>query len=161
MKREQKYLLSLEGIDPRAHKFYNYCYHGRSEACPSGSSYFWDNDHPDLVPTEVYNLPRYQPICAYCGATAKSIQAGIPRGNYDVTGHACDCSGALDEVEHAGKVEALQDRHDEEREELERLAPKLPGEVLDKVLAQAWETSLAGAKDSPGERRKLLALLAR
>lgn len=161
MKREQQYLLTLEEIDPRAHKFYQWAYHGRSEACPSGSSYFWDNDHPELVATEVYKTPRYNPICVYCGETAKSIQAHIPRGCYDVTGHTCHCAGAMDEVEHAAQVEALQERHRLELAALKKQAPKAPGEILDRVLSQSWQVALERAKDSPGERRKLLALLAK
>ena len=93
---------TLEGIDERAHKFFNICYAGSSSR-----PYIFNNSHEDLAPTSY--LKCKVNICAHCGERSRHIQSMIP-DSYDTTGYTCVCKGAMDEIDATAEVKALEDQ---------------------------------------------------
>lgn len=94
---------SLDGIDQRAHKFFNRNFTGGQDR-----SYYFDTDHEKLIQT-TYIQNGSNDICGHCGDKCYPIQANIP-SSYDTTGYTCICKGAMDEVDAISLVAEVRNQ---------------------------------------------------
>ncbi|CAD5377332.1 conserved hypothetical protein [Pseudomonas sp. OF001] len=135
--------------DERSYKFFSRSLVGTKHG-EGGTGYCvsWNTSAEGLEPTAVY--PNC--TCIYCGNRANPIQAGLrrPRStyigeddrDYNVTGYACCCKGAMDEGEHKLKVAELKERHAQELEALEKQRPTPDPEVF-KAFAEDMARQMA------------------
>lgn len=65
-------------------------------------------------PTHTIEIGYYA-YCAYCGNRAYNLQHPI---TLDVIGHYCTCEGAQNELKYEEELKALQEKHEQEQEEL-------------------------------------------
>lgn len=119
-----------EYADERADDFFSRGFVGSSHG-DNGTAYstHWSPMHPDLFATKVYK-GRHSSVCAYCGNPPMPIQVRRSSSDWPVIGYTCCCTGAMDEREYVVKVAALDERHNDERHELEATAPKVSEQVL-------------------------------
>lgn len=108
--------------DPRSHKHFIRGYVGDKHGDPGERGYktAW-NALSEAKPTQTMGTHRETRFCVYCGHRAFPIQykVGSP-----ISGYACVCKDAMDELEWREQYRAMMDRQAKERKDLEKLAPK-------------------------------------
>lgn len=88
----------------------------------NGYLYSFNNTNEKLRSTR-YVVIGNRPYCPYCGDRMYSIQ---DKESYEVIGHCCICEGARAELEYRDKLQELEERHQQEKVELQKeYIPKL------------------------------------
>jgi len=118
--------------DKRAEKFFNEAYIGTSEnarkngANEQGYCINWNSSHEDLIPTSSFRIDSDY-YCVYCANKMYPIQDGLRRRgfgeypshqDYEVTGHACVCKHAMNEIEMNRKLNELKEQCQENCNEI-------------------------------------------
>lgn len=124
--------------DKRAKKYFSRGFVGHSHGEDgTGYRYSWDSSSgasPTKMITGIGN-----PRCAYCGNEGLPLQPYFtasfdPDCNTTITGYACICKDAMDQLEVEDKLDQMALRHASEVRELQQQLPNVNKIVLKKLL---------------------------
>lgn len=124
--------------DERAEKYFRTGFVGSSHG-DNGTSYStsWDSTK-GAKETKMVVFGYQEHVCAYCGNKGLPLQPRFtssfdPRCDSTVTGYACVCKDAMDEVEVKEQLKAMRAKHHDEENLLEKKLPKVNRNVLKRV----------------------------
>jgi hypothetical protein len=136
--------------DPRSHKHFSRGFVGSKHGEDgTGHRISWDSTS-GAQSTSAIQTGRFNHTCIYCGHNMYPIQRDI---GMDVSGFACVCKDAMDELEWREQYTQLLAKQKQDRQLLAAAAPKANPEVMNKMARQAADqlfTSLTTGK--PGSK---------
>jgi hypothetical protein len=150
--------LNYEQADPRAQKFFHTVFVGTSckGADSSGHKRSWDSDHEELAGTPCHAYDVSGRYCVFCGAHSLPIQGNLRRvcfkslrndSDYKITDWTCVCKEAMDWLEVAAEVKALEEKYELEKEKLLATRPKFNQQVSVDLVRKASEYQIKQLQD--------------
>jgi len=122
--------------DERAHKHFSRGFVGEKHG-ENGTGYrvSWSSTS-GAHPTSVHQIDNTRCYCVFCGNRAFPIQTD----DFGITGHACVCKDAMDELEWRGEYQSLLNEQCRAREALKKKVPIPKKEALLSVITRKFDS---------------------